>query len=232
MTGRVASVGGMSRAAGRVASVGTGGVDPVRDWMEESVAISLFGGGKRIFHEGCDGHRADAAGYRGDIAASGGDFCKVDVAFEGEAAFFGSVGDAGDADVDHDSAGFDHGAMNEFRFPEGGYDDIPLQADLPEVAGLGVAGGDGTVAGLGVGAQQNAHGPADNIAAADHYRVHSAGVDLIMLEQQEDAVGGCGDKGRQPLDHFADVDGVEAVDVFGRVDRVDYVLVGDMPGQR
>ena len=167
-----------------------GGVDPVWDWMEGSVAISLFGGGKGIFHKGSDGHRADAAGYRGDIAAFGGDLRKVDVAFEGEAAFFAGIGDAGDADIDHDSAGLDHGTMDEFWFAEGGYDQIALQADLPEVAGLGMAGGDGTVAGLGVGAEQDAHGPADDVAAADHDGVHPAGIDLIMFEQQQDAMWG------------------------------------------
>src|SRR5579863_66479 len=106
--------------------------------MDGSVAISLFGGGKRILHQGCDGHRADTAGYRGNIGGHGGDLRKVNVAFEGEAAFFSGVGDAGDADVDYDSAGFNHGSIDKFGFAEGGYDQIALEADLPQVTCLGV----------------------------------------------------------------------------------------------
>ena len=66
----------------------------------------------------------------------------------------------------------------------------PWRQMLPEVAGLGVADGDGAVAGLGVGAEEDAHGSADDIAAADHDGVHAAGIDLIVFEEKQDAVGG------------------------------------------
>src|ERR1700734_2126395 len=135
------------------------------------VSISLVAGGKSIFHQGCDGHRADAAGYGGDVAAFGGYLGEVDITFESESAFFGGVGDAGDADIDDDSAGFDHRGIDKFGSAESGDDDIPLKTDVPEIAGLRVASGDGAVAGLGVGAEQDAHRPADNIAAADYHGV-------------------------------------------------------------
>ena len=199
--------------------------------MVGSVVISFLAGGESIFHQCCNGHRSYAAGHGGDIAAEGGYFIEFNVSFEGEAGFFSGIGQPGDADIYNNSPGFDHGGVDEFGPAEGCDDDIALKAEFTQVMGMGVADGDGAIAGLGVGAEQDAHGSADDIAAADDDGMFATGVDLIVFEEQEDAVRGGGDEGGQSLDHFPDVDGVKAVDVFGGVDGVDDIVVGNMPGQ-
>ena len=199
--------------------------------MIGSVVISFLTGGESIFHQCCDGHRSYAAGHRGDIAAKGRYFVEFDVSFEGEAGFFSGIGHSGDADVDNDGARPDHGSVDEFGPAEGCDDDIALKAELAQVMGMRVADGDGAIAWLGIGAEQDAHGSADDIAAADDDGMFATGIDLIVFEEQEDTVRGGGDEGGQPLDHFPDVDGVKAVDVFGGMDGVDDIIVGNMPGQ-
>ena len=199
--------------------------------MVGSVVISFLAGGEGIFHQCCDGHRPYAAGHRGDIAAEGGHFIEFDVSFEGEAGFFSGIGHPGDADIYNNSSALDHGGVDEFGPAECCDDDIALEAKLTQVMGMGVADGDGAIAWLGVGAEQDAHGPADDIAATDDNGMFATGIDLIVFEEQEDAMGGGGDEGGQSLHHFPDVDGVKAVDVFGRVDGVDDIIVGNMPGE-
>jgi hypothetical protein len=160
-----------------------------------SVVISFCAGSEGIFHECGDGHGAYAAGYRGDIAANGAYFFEVDVSFQGKAAFFAGIGDAGDADVDDDGAFFDHGGVDEFRFAQGGDYYIALQAYFFKVVGMGVANGDGAVAGVGVSTEEDAHGAADDVAAADYYCVFAAGIYLIVFEEEHDPIGGGRDKG-------------------------------------
>lgn len=195
------------------------------------VGISLPTGLESIFHEGGDGHGAYAAGDGGDIAAKRGDFVEFDVTFEGKAALFRSVGDAGDADVDDDGARLDHIGGHEFRAAKGCHEDIRLPAYLPEVAGMRMADRYGTVAGIGIAAEQDAHGASYDIATSYDYGVQAPGIDLIMFQQQHDAVGGCRDKGGQPLYHLSYVGGMKAVDILGRVDGVDDLFIRDMFGQ-
>lgn len=106
------------------------------------------------------------------------------------------------------------------RFADGGDDDVCAAADFCEVARAGVGDGDG---GVGFFADEEVgHGFADDHAAPDDDGVFAGGFDAVGFEEFHAAERGAGDEAFVFFkDEFGDVDGVEAVDVFARVDGED-----------
>ena len=95
-----------------------------------------------------------------------------------------------------------------------------------------VAKGHGAVAGIGVTAEQDAHGPSHDIAAPDDHGMPAFGLDPVVFKQQQDAVGGGRQERGKPLHHAARRFRVEPVHVLVRPDGLDHFLVTDMRGQR
>ena len=182
----------------------------------------MAAGFEGVLHEQGDGHGADAAGDGGDGAAFGGDFVEGDVADEFVAFFGAGCFDAVDADIDDDGAFFDVLGFEEFGAADGGDDDVGLAGDGAEVAGAGVGDGDGGITAGTFGHEQEGHGFADDHAAADDDGVGACGFDAGVDEESLAAEGGAGDEAGGVFEReFGDVDGVEAVDVFGGVDGAD-----------
>ena len=198
----------------------------------ESLGGDLAAGFEGVLHEEGDGHGADAAGDGGDGAAFGGDFVESDVADE-FVAFFGAGGfDAVDADIDDDGAFFDVLGFEEFGAADGGDDDVGLAGDGAEVAGAAMGDGDGGIAAGAFGHEQEGHGFANDHAAADDDGMGTCGFDTGVDEEPLAAEGGAGDEAGGVFEgEFCDVDGVEAVDVFGGVDGADDLGFVDVLGR-
>src|SRR5258708_8978794 len=147
------------------------------------ISISVRGSGKGVLHKGGNGHRPDSAGNRGDVAAKGSHFVEFDVPFQGKPALFRRIGHPGNPHVDDDSALFDHIRSDKLPPANGRNDDIRLAAEFGDIPGLGMTEGYRAVAGVGIAAEQDAHRPAYDIAAAYHYGMHAPGIYLIMLQQ-------------------------------------------------
>ena len=95
-----------------------------------------------------------------------------------------------------------------------------------------MADGDGGVAHGRFLDQQVGDGLADDVAAADDDDLGAVELDAAADQELEDAVGRAGQIGLLPDDHAADIDGMEAIDILGRIDgQQDFVFV-DMLGQR
>src|SRR3984957_10954762 len=194
--------------------------------------VSGFDG---VAHEHGDGHGTDAARNRSE-SAGGVDGIGMDVAdqdgafgfeffktlreiFE-EAFGFGGVGDPIGADVDHRSTGLDPVGCDVASFAHGGYDDIGPTDDVREVASFGMAHRDG---GVGVQEQQS-HGFADDVAAAEDHGVCSFDSYLVAAENFHATGGGAGDQAGAIADELAQVDGMKTIDVFGGIDRFEDAL--------
>jgi len=114
-------------------------------------------------------------------------------------------------------AGFDHVGGDELGAADGGDEHVGLTGDLGEVAGAGVADGDGAVgAGFFLEGEQR-DGFTDDEGAAEDDHVFALQVGAGAGEEFHDAGGGAGDKaGVVFLGDLADVDRVEAIDVLVR----------------
>src|SRR4051812_14909047 len=100
--------------------------------LNQAASTSFFASHECILHQGGDGHRTYASGYGGDIAAAGRHFVEFYVSFQGKAALFSAVGDAGDTYVDDDSAFLYHVCGHELWFSQGGNQGIRAPAYLRE----------------------------------------------------------------------------------------------------
>lgn len=179
------------------------------------LCLSEFEGAEGVVHEHGDGHGADAAGDGGHVAGFGGNGVVVGIADEAVAP--GSLGgfDAVDADVDNGGAVFDHVGGDEVGAPDGGDEEVGLSGDGGEVGGAGMTDGDGGVAGEGFAHHEEGGGFADDLAAPEDDDVFTFGLDAAAGDEFDDAGGGAGDEtGIVFLAEFADVEGVEAIDVF------------------
>lgn len=186
------------------------------------------GGFYRVAHEHGDSHGADAAGNRSEEAGSV-DGVWVNVADE-NAAFlaeffearkrilqqargFGGIGNLICTDIDDGSAGADPVWLNEARFAHGGDEDVGAANDFGKIACFGMANGNG-----GVGMhQQKRHGLADNVAATEHDGVGAFDGNLIAAKNLHAAGRSAGDDAGAIGDELAEIHGMEAVDVFRRI---------------
>lgn len=189
----------------------------------------LLGGVEGVLEEHGDGHGTDAAGDGGDGAGDFGAGVVVGITDEAIATFGIGVIFAVDADIDDDSAWFEHIAGDHFGAADGGDDDIGFFEVGVEVAGPAVADGDGGVGFL----EEHGDGKANDIGAADDDGIGATDFDTTSFEEDHTAVGGTGDKAWFAPFHgeAADVEGVEAVDIFADVDGVKDSFFVDMVGE-
>src|SRR5690606_22183632 len=119
-----------------------------------------LGGLDGIVQQDRDGHRADAAGDRGDRLGVL-DFVELDVADQLLLAVLAH--DAGDAYVDHHGAGLDPVPLDQFGRAGGGDDDVGLAGDLGQVLGVDVRDRHGAF----TVEQKHGDGLADDVRLAD-----------------------------------------------------------------
>jgi len=162
-----------------------------------------------------------------DGAAFGEGGFALGVAFE-EAVEVLAVVDAVDANVDQGGAGLDHIGRYEAGAADGGDQDVGLAGDLAEVAGLGVADGDGGV----VVQQKHGGGLAYDVAAADYHSVLAGDGDVAALEDLDDTRRRARREGGATGLEAAGVDGMEAVNIFLGRDGVEEGLGVNLLGQR
>src|SRR5579859_2188640 len=196
------------------------------------ISISFFTGCKRIFHQGGNGHGTDAARNRGNITAKGRNLIEFDISLQGKSALFRGIRHPGNSYIYDDSALLYHRSPDKLRPAQGRHDDIRLQTEPGNIPGLGMTKGYRAIARVAVAAEQDAHGSPDDIAPSDHDGVHPPGVDLVMLQQEEDAMGSGRDIGGKTLYQPAYILGMEAIYILGRMNGIDHFLVGNMFGQR
>src|SRR6266567_3058766 len=187
-----------------------------------------------VAHEHGDGHGANAAGDR--CERSGGvDGVGMDVANEGAAlgaeyfeaarkvlkkalGLFG-VRNAVGADVDDRGAGpptrrrLDPVRFHVGGFAHGGDDDIGAADDAGKVARFGMANRHG---GVGVH-QEQSHGFADNVAAAEDYGVGAFDFYFVAAQNFHAAGGSAGHQAGASAHKAAKINGMEAVHVFGGI---------------
>src|SRR5690606_5815437 len=144
-----------------------------------------------------DGHRADAAGDRGDRLGVL-DFVELDVADQLLLAVLAH--DAGDAYVDHHGAGLDPVPLDQFGRAGGGDDDVGLAGDLGQVLGVDVRDRHGAF----TVEQKHGDGLADDVRLADHHGVFADEVVDHGFEQHHHAERRAGHDaagaGREPAD--------------------------------
>ena len=75
------------------------------------------------------------------------------------------------------------------------------------------------------------HGPADDVAAADHNAFFAVKGYAVFAEHLHDACGRTGPKHGLARYHSADIQGVERVDILQGAYGVDYRALVDVPGQ-
>jgi hypothetical protein len=80
--------------------------------------------------------------------------------------------------------------------------------------------------------QLERHRPADDVGGADHHRVPAAHRDVVARQQAHHARGRAGAQQGDALGEPADVVGMEAVDVLGRVDGLDDPACVELRGER
>jgi hypothetical protein len=186
------------------------------------------GGFDGVAHQHSNGHRANAAGNRSESAGSidrGG----MDVADEGaafgaeffetvwkiaeEALGFLGVGDAVGANVDDCGPRLDPVWLDVASFAYSGDEDIGAAEDTGQIARFGMTNGDG-----GVGMhEEKRHWFADDVAAAEDDGVGAFDLDFVAAQDFHAAGGSAGDQAGASADEAAEIDRMETVHVFGRV---------------
>ena len=126
------------------------------------------------------------------------------------------------------ATGLDHLRGDEAGAADGGDEDVSLARDGGEIDGLAVADGDG---GGGV-EKQHRHGLANDVRATEDDGVFAGDGEVAAMHHFHHARGGAGLKAGLARDEAADVDGVEAVDVFGGGDGFEEALGIDVFGER
>jgi hypothetical protein len=183
--------------------------------------------GVRHKHGDCEG--ADSAGDRSDRARDFGDR-GVDVSHEsepllGELFFAGGVagedlqkgfkvGNAIDADVDDGGTGTDHVRGDHCGLADGGDENLGATADFGEVLGTRVTNGYG---GVRV-SEEHCEGFAYYVAAADDDGFAAFDGNPAAAENLHAPCGRARDEAGAHCGEKADVQGMETVDVLGRID--------------
>src|ERR1700733_8153932 len=140
----------------------------------------------------------------------------------------GGVGDAIDADVNYGGAGRDVIGSDHGGASHGGDHDIGAADGFRKIARFRMADGDG---GVRVH-EEKRHGLADDIAAAEDGGVRALDWNFAAAENFHHAERGAGDEIGASGDEAADVEGMEAVDIFGRIDRFEDFLCVNLRGER
>jgi len=92
--------------------------------------------------------------------------------------------------------------------------------DIGQVARLGMADGDG---GVGVH-QEKGHGFADDVTTAEDDGVGPFDLDFVAAQDFHAAGGGAGDQAGTSADEATEIDGMETVHVFGRINGFENTL--------
>ena len=133
-----------------------------------------------------------------------------------------------DAHVDDDGSGFDHVGGDGMAAPHGGHHDVGLASVPPDVGRAAVADRDG-----GVGLQQQQrHGLAHRVAAADDHRVLAFDRGASALDEFHAAVRRGRPQARQAGHQLPGRVQGKAVHVFGGVDGANHRLRVNVLGQR
>ncbi len=196
-----------------------------------------------VAHKHGDGHGADAAGHRGEKAGGvngvGMNVANQDTAFFAEffqtrkrvvqqASGFRGIGNFVGAHIDDGGAGADPVGLNETRFAHGGNQNIGAAHDFGKIARFGMANGDGGVCMH----EEKRHGFADDITSAKDNGVGAFDGDLVATQNFHAAGGSAGDESGTTGDELAEIDRVEAIDVFRRSNRFKDAFGIDLGGKR
>ncbi len=133
--------------------------------------------------------------------------------------FFG-VGNAVGADIDDRGAGpacrgrLDPVRLDIAGLAHGGNHDVGAAKDAGQIARFGMANRD---RGIGVHEEQS-HGFADDVAAAEDDSVGAFDLDFIAAQNFHAAGGSTGHEAGASADEAAEIDGMETVHVFGGID--------------
>lgn len=194
------------------------------------VAKSLFlGGFDGVSEEEGDGDGSNPAGDGGDLSGDVDGFVESDVA---DGAGFGlavgaGFGDAVDADVDDQGAGSDVFGADEARFADGDNEDFGPAGVFGEVAGGDVASGNGGH----LLKEKQGYRPADDGPLSDDDGFRPADGDAAVLDDLGDGECGTGGDDGLAVEDESDVGGVDAFDVFVRIDAVLSGRGGEVVGQ-
>ena len=80
--------------------------------------------------------------------------------------------------------------------------------------------------------EEKSHGLADNVAAAENDGVSSLDGDVVATQNFHAAGGRAGDQAGASADEAAEIEGMEAVHVLGRIDGFKNALGIDLRGKR
>eukprot|EP00053_Salpingoeca_punica_P017007 m.162601 g.162601 ORF g.162601 m.162601 type:complete len:543 (-) comp17091_c0_seq1:3-1631(-) len=193
-----------------------------RQRRERPGGLGLLSLGSRdgVTHEHGHGHGAHTSRHRRDHGRDGLSALKVDVAHQALAGLLAGIVDGVHAAVDDHCARLEPLALDKAGLADGGDEDVGLLDNAGQVGRLGVADGH-----RGVGPEQQlGHGAADDVAAAEHNGVLAGQLHARLLQQVHASVRRAADDRRLVfglLREQADVGGVEAVHILGRIDEVD-----------
>ena len=189
------------------------------------------GGSGDVVEEHGDGHGADASGDGGDGGGDLLDGFEIYVSDESVASFSCGVVDSIDSDVDDGGAGLDHVGGDGVGPTGCGDQDVGGLGDGWEVVGFGVADGDGSVGALALLGEHRGERHADESGASDDDDVFAGGVGAAAHEQLLDAVRRGGQEALAALQDASLICGMQAVDVFERIDAVEQGVGIDAFGQ-
>ena len=133
-----------------------------------------------------------------------------------------------DSHVDDGGAGLDVFGDDQGGAADGGDENIGRAREILRIARFRVANGDG---GVGVHQQQR-HGLADDVAAADDHGVCAFDGNCAAAQNFHHAKRSARDEAGATLDELADVDGMKAVDVLGGIDGFENFLGVDLRRKR
>jgi hypothetical protein len=124
--------------------------------------------------------------------------------------------------------GFSQSPLISSGDADGGDEDVGAADHFGQVAGAAVGHGHRAI----LPEEELRHRLADDVGAADHHRLEARKVAEPVLQEHQAAERRAGDEAALADREPAGVDDVEAVDVLGRVDRVDHRLVVEALGER
>src|SRR5258706_8899087 len=132
------------------------------------------------------------------------------------------------ADINHRCAGLHEVAGDHAGAADGGYENVGAAADCGQVGSLRMTDGDGGVC----VEQQHGGGLADDVTTADDDGFLTGDGNVAAVQDLDDSGGRAPDQAGALRREKPDVDGMEAVDIFGGIDgHQDFFLV-HLRGQR